>query len=254
MSVSRVRTVVLAAVLVTGVASGCSRVADVPRPTHTLRPATTTEVGTPTPRSPAAACSLLNSKEREGFGEKSLNTVVPDDVVKHRTECEWVHSLAEGSLESLSVEALDARDWAVRNRPNIITTANSPRTPRSMALRLRQVAKQMLQGKNLSRAAACDIYWDLTEAGGTFKRGDEVVYPAYYFGQFKPEVVSTSCIDGVYTAVIYSKYRLYPTPTLGDRVVAARKAAEARAVRRLGADASTTTAQKSLKTTPTRRP
>jgi len=223
------RNALVAAVAIAAVAA-CSRTADVPRPTHTLEPSVTpTERVKPTTKR-LTACTLMTSEERQALAGTTMDQVMPSNPATAENHCEWVHSFKEANVMSVKVEARDARDWARRSATGLGSSLAKPRADRK---RLGEFLGDLRSGK-LTREGACEMYRLMMIANGA-KEGAEVVYPIG--GYPMSSVVSTSCVDGVYTAVSYAEPNLYPTWALGDQVVKARQAVEKRAVERFGPDA-----------------
>lgn len=223
------RNVLVAAVAIAAVAA-CSRTADVPRPTHTLEPSVApTQSVKPTAKR-ETACSLMTAEERRSLAGTTMDKVMPSNPVAAEHHCQWVHSFTETVNMSVAIEAMDARDWATRSAATLGESIRNPKTDRGRLTDIRQGMVDIRSGK-LTRDRACEIYWLMATLNG-FTEGDEVVYPAWTTES--ASVVSSSCVDGVFTSVTYAERNLYPTPSLGDLVVKARQAVEKRAVERFG--------------------
>ena len=226
------RNLLVAAVAIAAVAA-CSRTADVPRPTHTLQPSVSpTQSVKPTAKR-ETACSLMTSDERRSLGGTTMDKVMRTNPVAAQHQCQWVHSFTETVNMSVEIEAMDARDWAQRSAAVLGESIRNPKTDKERLSQIRQGLIDIRSGK-LTRDRACEIYWLMAALNG-FTKGDEVVYPAWTTQT--ASVVSSSCLDGVFTSVTYTERNLYPTPSLGDLVVKAREAVEKRAIERFGPDA-----------------
>lgn len=226
------RNVLVAALAVAALAA-CSRTADVPRPTHTLQPsvAPTQSVKPTTERQ--TACSLMTAEERRSLAGTTMDNVMPTNPVAAEHQCKWVHSFTETVTMSVEIEAMDARDWAKRSVAILGEAMRNPKTDKRRLSQIRQGAIDIRSGE-LTRDRACEIYWLMATLNG-FTKGEEVVYPAWTTQT--GSVVSSSCVDGVFTSVTYTEQNLFPTPTLGDLVVKARQAVEKRAIERFGPEA-----------------
>ena len=223
----------LAAAVAIAALAACSRTADVPRPTHTLQPsvAPTQSVKPTTQRQ--TACSLMTADERRSLAGTAMDNVMPANPVVAEHQCQWVHSFTETVNMSVEIEAMDARDWAKRSAAILGESIRNPKTDKRRLGQIRQGVLDIRSGK-LTRDRACEIYWLMASLNG-FTKGDDVVYPTWTVQT--ASVVSSSCVDGVFTSVTYTERNLYPTPSLGDLVVKARRAVEKRAVERFGPDA-----------------
>lgn len=226
------RNVLVLAVAITALAA-CSRTADVPRPTHTLQPsvAPTQSVKPTTQRQ--TACSLMTADERRSLAGTTMDNVMPTNPVAAEHQCQWVHSFTQTVTMSVEIEAMDARDWAKRSVAILGEAIRNPKTDKRRLNQIRQGAVDIRSGK-LTRDRACEIYWLMATLNG-FTKGEEVVYPAWTTQT--ASVVSSSCVDGVFTSVTYTERNMFPTPTLGDLVVKARQAVEKRAIERFGPEA-----------------
>lgn len=223
----------LAATIVAALTS-CSRPADVPRPTHTLQPSVEpTSTARPT-STRLTACSLMTAEERRALAGTTMDEVMPSNPISAEHQCQWVHSFKETVSMSIAVDALDARDWAKRASATLGDAIRNPKIEKKNVEEIRKGVLDIRSGK-LTRERACEIYWLMASLRG-YEEGDEIVYPA---GNAQMgSVVSTSCVDGVFTSVSYAERNLFPTPTLGDLVVKAREAVEKRAVERFGPEAA----------------
>lgn len=226
----------LAVAIAIAALAACSRTADVPRPTHTLEPSV---APTPTATSTVkreTACSLMTAEERRSLAGTTMDEVMPANPVAAERQCQWVHSFTETVTMSVAIEAMDARDWAKRSVAILGETIRNPKTDKTKLTQIRKGVVDIRSG-TLTRERACEIYWLMAGLNG-FKEGDDVVYPTWTTQT--ASVVSSSCVDGVFTSVTYTERNLYPTPSLGDLVVQARQSVEERAIERFGPDAEAT--------------
>lgn len=223
----RVARKLLAITVVAAALTGCAQVADVPRPHGTLEPSVQPTNSTPA-KHRESACTLMTAQERHDLAGTTMDQVMPVNAVIGTNQCQWVHSFRQAETQTVSIEARDAREWAVRAAPGLGDALRNPAVENIEEIR--QAVIDIRSGKKaLTADRACEIYqlWGTMRG---FEKGEEIVYPA---GNTQVTgVVSTSCIDGVFTSVTYAESHLYPTPTLADRVVAARKLVEERAVKR----------------------
>lgn len=222
-------------IAVAAVAS-CTRVANVPVPTHTIKPDNIAPTSSARSSSKAgttiSACSLLTADERLELAGESMDQVVPANKILAEHQCQWVHSFRESATASISVDARDASEW-VKAMPNWFKlNAIRADLTASQKARIDVVLKELASGHRVTPDRACDIYALQSELMG-YKPKQEVLYP-FAINRVMVNIRTTSCEKGVYTVLTYGKYRLYPNPTLGDRVVAARKAAQKRAIELYG--------------------
>jgi hypothetical protein len=220
--------VLACAVLVAGLAA-CSRTADLPRNPSTFEPSVTPDAPSrkSAPSKRRVVCTVLSADERQVLVGTTMNEVAPVPPPEAEHRCTWVHSFRESAQFRITVEAMDARRWAERARPQLENLLRAHGGDPKYLGRLRTAMRDLQEADRLSPERGCQIYW-LSLAKSGFKEGDDVVY-AYPEGDIG-HVESTSCEEGVFTSVKYSELRLIPPVALLSAVAKARQSAEARAI------------------------
>jgi hypothetical protein len=221
--------VVLCALVVVLVASGCSEApkSKTPREVETIETASSPSPN-PTPED-SVACKLLTNKERKSIAGRSISLVAPAPPAKGSDQCRWVNTLKSAAPTMVQVAVAPAQVWAKSVPMQVDSALRSGRAADDeLRAKLLAAKKKISKGADkLSDKEACTMFSLLAQSNGRKKGVTETISFPPFGSQIAAQ--ARTCRFGIYATVTYSELGIKPSSALSAAVLRLVKIAVLRA-------------------------